>query len=119
MPASTSANLWQAWPRSSTAYNRRSVLCNPRLSPRRPGRRGARRKSPQKWPQLPGITRPMKQEEKETIALWRLGVLGPLISARLEHGDRRRYIEEAAARLQRSEERRVGKECRSRWSPYH
>ena len=25
----------------------------------------------------------------------------------------------AAARLGRSEERRVGKECRSRWSPYH
>ena len=24
-----------------------------------------------------------------------------------------------AARLTRSEERRVGKECRSRWSPYH
>src|SRR5256886_17108424 len=24
-----------------------------------------------------------------------------------------------AARGQRSEERRVGKECRSRWSPYH
>src|SRR6266446_9884062 len=24
-----------------------------------------------------------------------------------------------AARLARSEERRVGKECRSRWSPYH
>ena len=23
------------------------------------------------------------------------------------------------AHLQRSEERRVGKECRSRWSPYH
>ena len=23
------------------------------------------------------------------------------------------------ARLSRSEERRVGKECRSRWSPYH
>jgi len=42
----------------------------------------------------------MKHDEKEAIALWRLGVLGPLISARLEHGDRRRYIEEAAARLQ-------------------
>ena len=26
---------------------------------------------------------------------------------------------EAAARAERSEERRVGKECRSRWSPYH
>src|SRR5256885_17011842 len=25
----------------------------------------------------------------------------------------------AAERLKRSEERRVGKECRSRWSPYH
>ena len=24
-----------------------------------------------------------------------------------------------AGRRQRSEERRVGKECRSRWSPYH
>src|SRR5256885_16395313 len=26
---------------------------------------------------------------------------------------------ELLAELQRSEERRVGKECRSRWSPYH
>jgi hypothetical protein len=38
MPASTSASPWRLWPRSSTAYNRRSVLCNPRLSPRCPGR---------------------------------------------------------------------------------
>src|SRR2546430_4736691 len=32
------------------------------------------------------------------------------------------YIEASetdAARFKRSEERRVGKECRSRWSPYH
>src|SRR3712207_8184531 len=36
--------------------------------------------------------------------------------ARLEYLSR----SEAAARsLARSEERRVGKECRSRWSPYH
>src|SRR5258707_2731101 len=28
-------------------------------------------------------------------------------------------IAEAQANLRRSEERRVGKECRSRWSPYH
>ena len=28
-------------------------------------------------------------------------------------------IKEPDAKLQRSEERRVGKECRSRWSPYH
>ena len=40
----------------------------------------------------------MEHDDKQTIALWRLGVLGPLVSARLEHGDRRHYIEEAAAR---------------------
>src|SRR2546421_8701522 len=32
-------------------------------------------------------------------------------------GDPRRY--DPSVRLPRSEERRVGKECRSRWSPYH
>src|SRR2546422_9485232 len=41
-------------------------------------------------------------------------------------GTRRHWHHPAASRLQRgrahgrrSEERRVGKECRSRWSPYH
>ena len=29
------------------------------------------------------------------------------------------YTEPAPDRFRRSEERRVGKECRSRWSPYH
>ena len=28
-------------------------------------------------------------------------------------------LEKMARALERSEERRVGKECRSRWSPYH
>ena len=28
-------------------------------------------------------------------------------------------LDDAMIRLDRSEERRVGKECRSRWSPYH
>jgi len=28
-------------------------------------------------------------------------------------------IDELIAKMKRSEERRVGKECRSRWSPYH
>jgi PTS system mannose-specific IIA component len=32
---------------------------------------------------------------------------------------RRMDILAACARADRSEERRVGKECRSRWSPYH
>ena len=34
-------------------------------------------------------------------------------------GKNPREIAEAIAELLRSEERRVGKECRSRWSPYH
>ena len=37
-------------------------------------------------------------------------------------GDKRRRFEIGAKdymRAERSEERRVGKECRSRWSPYH
>ena len=28
-------------------------------------------------------------------------------------------LQEATGKIHRSEERRVGKECRSRWSPYH
>jgi putative transposase len=40
----------------------------------------------------------MDDETKTAIALFRYGVLGPLVSARLEHGDRRAYFEEAAAR---------------------
>src|SRR2546426_9814542 len=35
------------------------------------------------------------------------------------HADNKRLVEQCIARLGRSEERRVGKECRSRWSPYH
>ena len=49
-----------------------------------------------------------------TLRTWerRYG-LGP---AQRETGERRRYQPED---VDRSEERRVGKECRSRWSPYH
>jgi len=37
----------------------------------------------------------------------------PMVSVRFDDGSERRLA------LARSEERRVGKECRSRWSPYH
>ena len=40
----------------------------------------------------------MEHDAKQAVALWRLGVLGPLTSARLGHGDRRRYFAEAAGR---------------------
>ena len=40
----------------------------------------------------------MNEDEKQAMALWRLGVLGPLMSARLEHGDRKELFEQAASR---------------------
>ncbi len=43
----------------------------------------------------------MDDDERQRIALWRLGVLGPLMSARLEHGDVSAYVRQAAERLHR------------------
>ena len=40
-------------------------------------------------------------EENLELALWKLSVLGPLISARLEHGDRQAWFAEAAERVHR------------------
>ena len=40
----------------------------------------------------------MDTERRRAIALFRFGVLGALVSARLEHGDRRALLEAAAAR---------------------
>jgi putative transposase len=40
----------------------------------------------------------MDDDAKRAIALFRLGVLDPLVSARLEHGDRIAYFVEAASR---------------------
>ena len=36
-----------------------------------------------------------------------------------ENNTSEQYLENILALSARSEERRVGKECRSRWSPYH
>jgi hypothetical protein len=41
----------------------------------------------------------MDDKTKRDIALWRLGVLGPLVSARLLHGDRDQLFREIAARV--------------------
>ena len=35
------------------------------------------------------------------------------------YGKKEGYLITILQKAQRSEERRVGKECRSRWSPYH
>ena len=41
----------------------------------------------------------MEHDPRTAWALWRYGILGPLVSARLEHGDRRRLFREAASRV--------------------
>src|SRR3712207_8253095 len=47
-------------------------------------------------------------------------LLAPGEEAELAFSDEEFHsFREFAERLNRSEERRVGKECRSRWSPYH
>lgn len=40
----------------------------------------------------------MKHDKEREIAIWRMSILGTLVSARLEHGDRQELLEEAAAR---------------------
>src|SRR2546422_8812936 len=46
-------------------------------------------------------------------------VLGVQVSSRLVSHQNQRITDQRASHGDRSEERRVGKECRSRWSPYH
>src|SRR3712207_9075615 len=70
-------------------------------------------------------------EEETTFQLYRLsrGVYGQrqednqMMRIKLPYGgvtaDQMDAFAEVAEKYSRSEERRVGKECRSRWSPYH
>ncbi|MCP4036908.1 MAG: DDE-type integrase/transposase/recombinase [bacterium] len=47
------------------------------------------------------------EDPKVTIALWKLSVLGPLISVRLEHGDRLALLTEAAERTHQQPDGRL------------
>lgn len=49
----------------------------------------------------------MDDDDRRALALWRVGVLGPLISARLEHGDRTALFHAAAARHHQRPDGRV------------
>ena len=40
----------------------------------------------------------MDPNRRRAVAIWRMNILGPLVSARLEHGDKRELLEEAASR---------------------
>jgi hypothetical protein len=53
----------------------------------------------------------MEHDPRTAWALWRYGILGPLVSARLEHGDRSTLFREAASRVH------VDPRCSVRISP--
>src|SRR5260370_36195341 len=56
----------------------------------------------------------------QTHAVMEKQLNDPQISQRkLDDGSRAPNVGAIAGLIMRSEERRVGKECRSRWSPYH
>src|SRR2546427_10044583 len=74
-------------------------------------------------PDLLGAVLPaLRRNEGETAAIVDARVVFHGETERVVEGDRPRGIDDervAVDRRARSEERRVGKECRSRWSPYH
>src|SRR6266508_2765870 len=62
------------------------------------------------------VAEPPAQDDTERLPQHEIIVIGD------GHGHRRApqlLAENDRARIERSEERRVGKECRSRWTPYH
>jgi transposase InsO family protein len=49
----------------------------------------------------------METKDKRAIALWRISVLGPLISARLEHGDIKAHLDTIASRTHEAPDGRI------------
>ena len=67
-------------------------------------------------PFLVDDAQPANDRPLESDSLMRVASISKLV---VTLGVLRLVAEKADGRLDRSEERRVGKECRSRWSPYH
>ena len=54
----------------------------------------------------------MDPSKRRAVAIWRMNILGPLVSARLEHGDTRELLEHAASRTYETVE---GRRVRFTW----
>ena len=67
----------------------------------------------QKKPVLSGKKQPKDSSKIGEVAAT---VTGPVVAIGYDHDKKE---EDLQPKVLRSEERRVGKECRSRWSPYH
>ena len=60
------------------------------------------------------------EEKMDTIRKdWIEGKVPDLPFVIIDQEKLKEHISEKLSNIARSEERRVGKECRSRWSPYH
>ena len=69
-------------------------------------------------PSMPPYQMPPKKKMSKGVLWGIIGGSAHIINA--HHLDQYYQVRDRPApRLTRSEERRVGKECRSRWSPYH
>ena len=66
--------------------------------------------------QYPAIMMPIEDDDVLAGRI-QMGLVGMGIQG--QTGGTGYYIDEPRVTQARSEERRVGKECRSRWSPYH
>ena len=83
------------------------------------------KKEPDKILTLSATMQFLKIQNAENIKRLRLGILlqdnifGDNTDLLVIDIDHRKDLVEQAKNQNRSEERRVGKECRSRWSPYH
>src|SRR3989454_11733350 len=64
----------------------------------------------------PGPGHPERPERIEAVLA---ALRAPDLTATVEWTEGRPAARDQLERVHRSEERRVGKECRSRWSPYH
>src|SRR6266571_8907708 len=70
---------------------------------------------------FPGVVAPHAREARLRLRAPTVRGHGPQreFAVRLAHGVDAHLPKDAEVAQRRSEERRVGKECRSRWSPYH
>src|SRR2546427_5602150 len=102
----TLARVWAGWRQPLAIVTPDTVL------------RWQRRRFREHWTRLSGRPtggRPPVNAEIKVLVM-RMAAANPLWGAPRIHGE---LLKLGLAVAERSEERRVGKECRSRWSPYH
>ena len=82
------------------------------LNPQKPGYRPGAPKKQRRVTQAEQLRRRRRRRILGVLAVLAVLAAAVLLSVNL-------LFKVTAFRIERSEERRVGKECRSRWSPYH